>query len=201
MSIELTESFTEIKNFSFIIKACRLKPQSFLNTEKNVVKLYRWWYDDFGNSLKLDTKVPKIIYNDLNLDRSRIFTTDLYYGLPISKITKFSKLTYICAGKDEDNYKECGLITFLGDDNYLRSYSLIDNEYEQVSPLTLGIDNLMFIANNKNVKYFCSEKKLNIHVPCVLEKQWLSYMPVSDDFSYELKDYDNIYNIFKKEKQ
>lgn len=188
--IRLAQSYTEINDLGFIIRSCRLKPYHYLFEEhsKKVV-LYRWWFDEFGNSLIITkNKKLQIIYNDLRLDKDNIITTDLYYGLSIDRIVKMSKLLYLCAGKDEDLYQDCYLLTLLGMDNYLRSYLYWFGEWQQVSPLLTGIKYLHSVSGSVDIKYFRQLKNTkDIPLPCVSGQMWLSCLPAHKDFSYLVK--------------
>jgi hypothetical protein len=100
-----------------------------------------------------------------------------------------SKLSYLSIGKDEDLYKESFLLTFLGLDNYLRSYMYLYGEWQQVSPLLLGIKNLQLLAHQTDIKYFKQLKKLNKNLlPCQGKQEWLTMLPVSESFLDVLKN-------------
>lgn len=180
--IKLAQSYSEIDNLAFIIKACRLKPADYMEYRSEKIVLYRKWFDEFGNSFNIaKNKKIKIIYGDL-LNRSDI-CTDIYYGLSLSKISKMSKLLYLSIGKDEDTKDDFCNVTFLGLDNYLRSYLYMYDEWRQVSPLTIGMANLECIAKNLDVNYFQKlHKKENYVMPCCSPQAWLSFMPVSEQF-------------------
>lgn len=183
--ILLAESYSEIKNLAFIIKSCRLKPYSyFFEAKSSKLILYKWWFDEYGNSLRILKKQRlKITYNDLALNKDKISSTDLYYGLPLDKISRMSKLVFICAGRDEDMLEDCFFISYLGIDNYLRTYLYMFGELTQVSSLLLGIANLKAIAKNVDIKYFQElKKKENIVLPCQDARVWLSYNPPSEEF-------------------
>lgn len=182
--ILLTESFTEINGLATIIKMCRLKPHSYLLENKNdKLILYKWWIDEFNNSLKIiKNKRLKITYNDLSLDKNKIISTDLYYGLLIDKIYKISKLAFFFCGREEDLSSECAFLAFLGIDNYLRCFMFLHNEWLQISPLHLGLTNLKLIAKNLDIKYFLELKnKENFAIPCVSGQAWLTCLPVSEN--------------------
>jgi hypothetical protein len=199
--ILLAQAYTEVSELDFIIRACRLKPYDFIFGSRNdKIILYRWWFDEFGNSLKINTnKRIKIVYNDLILERDHIISTDLYYGLSLEKISKMSKFAHLCAGKDEDTQQECALITFLGIDNYFRSYLYYSQEWMPVSPLLLGLKNLRFIAKNRDVKYFA---KLPIKekppIPCQKADQWITFLPSSPYLGKDIEEqYPIVSSIFK----
>jgi hypothetical protein len=187
----LAQQYTEISELLFIIKACRLKPHSYLFDKRlNKLILYRQWVDEFGNSLEITKrKKIKITYNDLSLDRDKIICTDLYYGLSLDKVAKISKLAYVCTGKDEDLYQDCIMIAFLGIDNYLRNYMYMYDEWKQVSPLLLGMKNLQLIGKNADIRYFREfSKKENSPIPCISGRQWLTFMPASQEFAELMKN-------------
>lgn len=203
--ILLTQSYTEINELFFIIKACRLKPYSYLFEKKsNKLILHRQWIDEFGNTFNItDKKRIEIVQNDLSLNRNRIICTDLYYGLSLDKIVKISKLAYLCLGKDEDLYQDCYTITFLGIDNYLRSYQYCYGVWQQVSPLLLGIKNLRIIGKNSDLRYFKNfSNKENVIIPCINAEQWLTYLPASKEFLLLMKNqHELIYNLLRTTKE
>lgn len=192
--ILLAQSYTEINELYFIIKACRLKPHSFVFEDRNIkLILHKWWIDEFGNSLRIvKNKKIKITYNDLSLDKNKIVCTDLYYGLSIDKIAKMSKLMFLSVMKEEETQLTEFCVALLGIDNYLRVYSNIDDQWIQMSPLYLGINNLKYITRNIDLKYFIElSKKESAPLPCASARQWLSFMPPNRDFLQLMaKEYD-----------
>src|SRR5271166_3032682 len=103
-SIRLVQSYTEIPYLGALIRACRLKPYDYVfGNRTETTLLHRCWFDEYGNSLNITRhKKIKLMYGDLHIDRNKIVSTDLYYGLSMDRITKMSRLLYVCAGKDED---------------------------------------------------------------------------------------------------
>lgn len=183
--ILMTRSYTEIEGLAFIIKSCRLKPYTYIFENRNdKIVLHRWWFDEFGNSLHIiKNKKVHLIYNDLHLNKKKIVCTDLYYGLSIDKVVKMSKLAYLCAGKDEDLYQNCYLLTLLGVDDHLRSYLYWYGEWQQISPLWTGMKHLKLLATNTDIKYFRQlGNTKNIPIPCVSGQSWLTLLPASKDF-------------------
>jgi hypothetical protein len=133
--------------------------------------------------LIIKDKKAKIIHNDLRLDRKQIVSTDLYYGLSIDKAVNMSKLLYLVAGKDEDLYKDCYLLTLLGIDDHLRSYLYWYGEWKQVSPLLMGIDSFALMYDHLDIKYFNQiGNKENNAMPCVSGETWISFLPPSGAF-------------------
>jgi hypothetical protein len=180
--ILLAESYTETKGLEFIIKSCRLKPYEYLFSKKNNnIILYRWWIDEFGNSLIInEDKKINITFNDLKLNRKKIVCTDLYSGLSISKILKISKLLFIYSGKDEDLGNEFAMLGCLGIDGYLRCFMCLYGEWTNISPLYLGINNLLKIYNNLDVKFIINNK--NTMMPCADGQSWISSLPMQENF-------------------
>jgi hypothetical protein len=198
--IRLVESYTEVKGIEFIIKSCRLKPCGYIFDERDdKLTLQRWWFDEFGNSLELNKKKINITLNDLRLDRDKIVCTDMYYGLSLDRVAKMSKLVYLVAGKDEDLYQDCFLLTFLGIDNHLRSYLYWYDEWQQVSPLLMGTKSLKLLANNLDVKYFRQiGKKENLAMPCASGQSWISFLSPSQGFLDLIKrQYEVLLPIFE----
>jgi hypothetical protein len=203
--ILLAQSYTEVDDLAFIIRACRLKPYSYVFEERdNKITLHRWWFDEFGNSLKIvKNKRIKLVYNDLSLDRDKIVCTDLYHGFSMERLAKTSKLLHLCAGKDEDSLENCFFVTFLGIDNYLRSYMFLEDQWQQVSPLLLGMKQLKTIAKNRDIKYFREFSiKENLPLPCAHMKEWVTFMPASKDFLQLIrKEYDDTFSFLNKTKE
>lgn len=199
--IRLVEAHTEIKNLSFIIKACRLKPHNYVfGKRNNATILYDRWFDEYGNFFTINNKKKiKIIYNDLRLNKQDLICTDLYYGLSLPQIAKISKVAHLIAGRDEDLYQECYLLSFLGIDDYLRSYLYYYGEWQQVSPLMMGIKNLKIVAKHRGIRKFKQIiKKENLIVGCVGSTSWISSVPVSDGFLEMFKNkHELLVSIFK----
>jgi hypothetical protein len=197
--IRVAQSYTEIEGLSFIIKTCRLKPYAHVFEERGKVILHRWWFDEFGNSFNIiKNKRIRIVYNDLQLDGQKIISTDLYYGLSIDRVVKMSKLAYLCAGKDEDLYQDCYLLTLLGVDDHLRSYLYWYGEWQQVSPLLMGMKHLKLLASNVDIKFFHQlSNSENTPIPCISGRTWLTYLPASGDFlDMVKKQYEPLLPIF-----
>lgn len=197
--LRLVESYLDSPNLAFVFRACRLKPKGYVLWKNNII-LYKWWLDEYGNSVKiLKNKRLKIIYGDLSIDRDKIACTDLYYGLSLDKIRKMSKFAYISHGLDEDTYQDCVLISFLGIDNYFRTYLYLYGSWQQVSTLVLGIRNLSIIAKNLDLKYYKELSNENIKLPCAHAKTWLTCLPISREFSDTLdKQCGIVSSIFKQ---
>lgn len=179
--IALAKAFTEVPELEFIIKSCRIKPYGLTNTKDVKIQLFPWWIDEYGNSLKIKkNKSIKIIYNDLNVNRDSVISTDLYYGIGIEKIIKISKLGFYLFGQEEG---ELGLFSFLGIDNYLRTF-MYDGEMVQIPSLYLGLECLKKIYQNLDIKQFIEIKdRKKIGIPCQVDKVWLSCLPMSETFS------------------
>jgi hypothetical protein len=187
--IRLASSYTDMPELEFIIKACRLKPYDYIFEEKNNnITLHKWWFDEFGNSLDIiKSKKIRIVYNDLRLDKKSVICTDLYAGLSLDRVAKMSRLVYAIVGKDEDEYQDCCLLTFLGLDEHLRTYLYWQGDWQQVSPLLLGMKDLKNLANRLDVKHYqMTENKEITAIPCISSQTWLSYLPPSPAFLSEL---------------
>lgn len=192
--IHLVRGYTEIGTMEFIIKACRLKPYKYVFEErKDNIILYEWWFDEFGNSLVIDKKRINIIHNDLRLNTDKIVCTDLYYGLSLERMVKMSKAVYLCAGKDEDLYQDCYLLTLLGMDEYLRSYLYWFGEWKPVSPLLMGMKHLQWLASHAHTKKVIKlSNSINAPIPCVSGNTYLSCLPIQQDFAEMIKQHHEI---------
>lgn len=185
-SVKLVESYTEIENLAWLIRACRLKPYDlFHNSSKYDLQLYRHWFDEFGNSFKLvKGKKIKIILNDLTISNKH--TTDFYYGLSINKVIKMSEVAHFLCAKDEFG-EHIIFVTFLGLDGFLRSYCFYSNWF-RVSPLILGFNRLHTFTKFLDIKYFLKiTKKEKLEPPCVTGTEWITCLPMPERFMAEVK--------------
>lgn len=198
----VASGFSGIKILTWIIKTCRLKPYAFLNATKHIkTKLEKNWYDEFGNILHINAeKKAEVIFNDLRMKKKDICCTDLFYGLNKENIVKISKLAYIVIGKDEDLFEDVFIISFLGLDNYLRTFCYIYGEWQRVSNLILGQTALSFINKNSlindYVSFGSSECSL---IACYSQQSWLSCLPVNKVLETTIKHHvdDKLLFLFK----
>lgn len=175
----LVDAYLE-DDISWIIKACRLRPYDLVFDKKRLSPiLYTNWFDEFRGILKIqEDKTIKIYYNDITIDYTKIYISDIYHGLSLDKVVKISDLFYLFTG--EINSEEFYVISFLGIDNYLRTY-IYDGEWKKTSSLMLGLSNLKFIFKNKNMDEFKKlSRNYNIEMPCVSPQSWLSCLPVDE---------------------
>jgi hypothetical protein len=181
--VNLVSSYLEDKIIKEIIIKCRLKPYQYNAQFGRKLILRRHWVDEFGNSLLLEGNKIKIIENNLSINQEEIKNTDLYQGLEIDKIAKISKLAHLYYGKDEDALEDCLIVTFLGIDNYLRTFCWYQFEWQRFSPLSLGIKNLKKIIENEDIKLF---KKINssetVIYPCLKKEEWILSLPMHKFF-------------------
>lgn len=181
--LNLVSSYLEDPDIKNIIVKCRLKPYKYNSNFNRKLILRRHWIDEFGNSLIIEDKKLKIIENDLSIDKNLIKYTDLYFGLNIEKISKISKVLYLSTGKDEDFNQDCCVLTFLGVDNYLRTFVLYNGKLEIKSALCLGIDNLKKIIHNCDVKMHVRLPTKNGAIyPCNSWKEWMVHLPIHSFF-------------------
>jgi hypothetical protein len=190
-TLRLVEAYTEQKDLAFIMRACRLKPQPLLSGKpEGKTILHKWWFDEHGNSFKIiKNKRIRLIFNDLKLNRERIIGTDLYECLPIDKVAKMAKLIYLLSGKDEDTLEPHITISFLGVDNFLRTYALAYGEWKAYPSLNLGMNVLKSIAKYRDVKYYRElVNREPVLYPCKKQKSWISFYPLPKDFVALLKE-------------
>jgi hypothetical protein len=100
----------------------------------------------------------------------------------MERVVKMSKVAYLYAGKDEDMYQDCYLLSLLGEDNHLRCYLYWYGEWQQVSPLLMGMKHLKILASNLNLGSFRRIKSQNTWLPCLSPQAWLTSLPVGKDF-------------------
>lgn len=182
--VAIFQAHTEIKEFSFIARSCRLKPYDVVfNKAKFGLQLYKHWIDEYGNQIVIGRNGKlKIDYNSLYSERSKIVNTDIYYNLSLDKIVKISKLAYIFCGIEDVHNTSCIYICLLGLDNCLRCYVYLYEEWQQVSPLYIGLYNLKFLANHLDIKYFINIKGNNINLPahCMIGNGWITSLPIPE---------------------
>ena len=162
--------------------------------------LHKHWIDEYGNSLKIINKRPEITLNDLSVQQKSLVSTDMYYGLSLDKIYKISRLAYFFSGIDEDIGETCLYACFLGIDDHLRCYVYLYGEWEQVSPLYLGLSNIKYIASKQDIKFFIEKKVIEYPTACANGKSWVSCLPMPDKMKHELDVHANLIylNIFNK---
>lgn len=194
--IKLVASHTEKPYLDEVIRMCRLKPPSIIKnthwrSESKKLELHKQWVDEFGMALEI-TKNKRI---KIAKNTNDIICTDLYACLPLDKIIKMAKLLYLLIGKDK-NYKDHAIIGMVGLDGYLRVWTLMKGEWQQVSPLKLGIVVLKHIAQNIDVKYYRElQHSKKVIVSCKEQRSWISYWPAHRDFLEQIKDYDFVVNM------
>jgi hypothetical protein len=202
-SIKLAESYSQIPKLFNIIKLCRLKPYNYIfKSATRKLLLYKDWVDEYGNMLRIyNGNRHKIIFNQVDIDTNKIIGTDLYCGFTINNIAKISKLFYLFIGKDDVTYDNVYHITFLGIDNYLRSFLYTqDNGWVITSPLLLGMYHLTNLYDNLDVKHFreCSNKE-NLPLPCIVDNVWLSSMPASTLMQKILNQHETLMFLLPKD--
>lgn len=178
-AVKMAEAYTEIKGLANVLKMCRLKAVDVVIYKDLVrTKLFYHWMDEYNNLLTINRdKSIKVTYNTFSINFKN---TDIYYGLSIKNIAKISTHV-LCFYGICDFDLECCILLFLGIDGYLRAYLYSLNEWSQVSPLLIGMNNLLefndCIENKKMVLYGTEFKKLNsVVLPCAKKAAWLSCM-------------------------
>lgn len=187
--ILLAQQYTEIKQLSFIIKSCRLKPYDIVygNSSNNLI-LHKLWVDEWGNVLRIIKKNRlEFLFNQLSIDRKSIVCTDMYHGLAINKIAKMSSICYIFSGLEEDYNTYCYYLCFLGIDNYLRCFVHMYDEWEQISPLYIGLQNLKLIESKKDIKYFIKSRVTTSPTACVSGSSWITSLPLPEKLKIDLE--------------
>ncbi len=152
-------------SIDFIIKCCRLKPYNLLfNKSKFSYSFYieNKWIDEFGNSIYFTkNKKIKVKINDLQIDKSQLINTDMFFAQSIKTTAKNSKIVCVVIGKDEDTNSEYYQLLFLGNDNFLRGYYYIYGRWHRnISPLEFGIKTIRYMAVNLNIKTFAKLPKI-----------------------------------------
>jgi hypothetical protein len=204
--IALVQAYTEIEGISTLIKICRLKPYKMAKINKRNlarVNLHRWWIDEDGNSLRLDGKQPKIVFNDLAINRDRLNCTDLYAGLPLHKVYRMSKSMLLLTGKEKDSHQDVCAIALWGIDDYLRTFVLLDGRWNTLPSLYLGVPLLLHIANSNDLETWREIKmKETIIVPCERQAVWLTSLPIADELKQNLNALSvNIMGVLNGDKQ
>lgn len=201
----LVQGYTEIESLSDIIRMCRLKPY---NKELGIVSrkikpasLYRQWVDEYGNLLTIDKrKQLDISFSAVSINHSKLIITDLYYGLSIRKIYLMSKAMLFLAGQELQNDQLHYILAFIGLDNFLRVFAYIDNEWQIISPLYLGVKTLKQITNCFREIQFPFYKRIKqsetMIFPCNGQKAWLGSCPTSEEMRRVLMD-NNILDLIE----
>jgi hypothetical protein len=185
--ILLAQSYSQIPELSFIIKSCRFKSSININTLTRFV-VHKKWIDEYSNSINIFKKRITVDFNNISIDRKYLLDSDLYSGLKLEKVIKISTLCFMALGKDDDLDKNCCLLSFYGIDNFFRTFLLLQDRWQKVSPILMGISNLKKIHNNLNIKTYVEIKNKENILPCEQIKSWLCYLPASRDFIKTVED-------------
>ena len=178
----------ENKNASKILKMCRFRTYPTLNPKRMHRSIYRYWVDDYCNTIKIANKRLNIKYNDLDIDKSKIHNTDLYAGLNIKDCAKISKLSFIFQGSEIDLNTDHYIVSFLGLDNYLRTYVYIYGEWQTYPSIYLGVNILNFIISNLDIQTFKEIKYTKpIIYKCNNQKSYVAKYPLHKFFIQQLK--------------
>lgn len=173
--------YVEEERMPFIMKACRLKAYDGLFTSMpKAPRLERLWVDEHYNSVRIHRdKRLKFIFNDLSIQRHKIVTTDIYANVEMTDLPKISKLAYLAILHDEDAHNPAYLVSFLGQDNFLRTRIYTDGGWQIISPLYLGFKLLKMIASNLETNYFIDidQKTMSPTLPLVCGRQWIAMWP------------------------
>lgn len=181
--VNLVGSFLNDPEIVEIILKCRLKPYGYNTRFNRKLFLRKHWVDEFGNSLILDGKKIKIVENNLEVDMDEVKQSDLYFGLPLSKICKISKLMHLSIGTDEDFLEDCAVLTLLGIDDCFRTFCLYNGEVRRYSPLSIGLNNLRKLLRNMDVKIFNNLKNEGrVIYPCSKWSEWIVRLPINELF-------------------
>lgn len=184
-----------------IIRICRLKPFNvvFAPKDKDNVKFFYKWIDEYGNSLNISRKKKiTITLNDLSIKKEKLSCTDIYEKLSINKISKISKLLYFLDGKEEDLLSKHNVLAFLGLDGYLRVRVFIYGEWKIFPPLYLGFETLLWIAENFNASIIKNNNDLN-HVifPCDAQEVWLGYWRNEEFLEIIKQNNEDVFELIK----
>lgn len=203
--INLAGKFVENEILPFILKSCRMKPRKMVEnktafSQRKNLTLQKEWIDEWGNSLKLEKnknvqKRIEIVIDDLSLNLEDLSCTDLFFGLSMEKVQKMSQWVMIHAGIDEDFLEPCFFFNFLGLDGFFRSFVFFGGEWKKVSALMMGESGFRNFTRVREKIEKGESSFFQIHqapeksmpVPCVRVDQWLSSLPVQEEFLDQLK--------------
>lgn len=166
------------EDYEFLIKSCRLKPSKLKRKKADKSVYHKKWHDEYGNSIFFSKEEIKIINNDLEI-RDKIFISDLFRGLNIANAYKISKKIFIFQGTLDE--EEFWLFSFLGIDNFFRTYYIDKSDVLNVSTLFIGINNLLKIKENINLTYFKIFEE-DINLPSDKKTCYITNVPVHEDF-------------------
>ena len=198
--LNVISAYTENKNSDLILKICRFKPYPITPKSFLTKSFYKKWIDEYGNSIEIKNKRLNIVINDLSINSDNIISTDLYKGLGTEKIIKISKLMYIFKGKEIDFGTDHYILSLLGLDNYLRTYSYLYGEWHEIPSIYLGLQNLNFIINNSDIKFYKEFNfKNKVIFDCENQKIAVGKLPLTAMFEEEIKNnYEEIFNLINK---
>ena len=178
--ISLIAGYIEQPQLKWIIKSCRLKPISLFEPYfKYEPELEYNWFDEWGNILTIDKKIPSIKYDSFKRD---IISTDIYRNESIMFFIKRSKLAYI-------RVRERSItVILLVNDGYLRAWKYSKEKWNPTSPLIEGLEVLNTIHSNLNIK---SYKKLD-------SNEWITTIPVNKFFLPNIDKNEELKTVIKE---
>jgi hypothetical protein len=123
----------------------------------------------------------------------------MYYNIDLQKIIKISKSFFVFYGKDDESLEDFIFITFIGIDNYFRSYIYYNDFWQKISSLYLGMHNLKLIINNIDInEHLYIKNRKDFITPCKRGRAWISCLPASEEFLRILnKENDIVTNLLK----
>lgn len=190
--ILIVGGYTEDKSIINIIKSCRLKPISIFNGNFNPNNaLETIWVDEFDNNIEIKNKKAKINLNTRQIQQT---TTDIFKNETISFIVEHSSLACVGLYPDSQNF----ILLLKGTDNYLRSYTYLDNQLLICSPLFVGLK-VLKCCFPKQLKYF---QKLTIksEIKNNKEVEWfITTLPAHKLLLPNIATYDKLRSILYNE--
>jgi hypothetical protein len=171
------------KLLTWAIPACRLRPIEFYTKEWNWnLNFYRWWVDEWGNSLKvLGARELRIVPYDTELRKVRLTSSDLYEQLSAAQLLRISRKLLILTGKEEDLQTDHYLLVFYGLDGYLRAHSYLHGEWQIVPPLLLGKPIWQKIFEGLEQEDQEMQYGEMVLFPCTQQKVWLISCPLNKE--------------------
>lgn len=164
-TIEVASSFIGTPVFKQLVSSCRLKPEGTFKTPIKLTWPCYLWVDEFGNSLNIKNFTVK-----KTVDQKNNISTDLFGCRSVISTMRDSKAVVLTTN--------CML--FYGHDEYFRCFSI--SGAARISPLEIGLNNLIVIMQNINSKYkSLDDNDVIIHalpnskIESMIEKEYIKY--------------------------
>jgi len=180
--LETVQAYTMESGLADVMQACRMKPLNhYISPLPVSARLERHWCDESRCSILIKKRKIKTVQNDLSVP-ANISTTDMFCNLSIFDLPKISQSVYIGVGTDESD-RHVFILSFLGDDMFIRSRLYVDGNWQKVSPIVMTIPLVreLLRGDRHNASIVGNESTVP-DLPFIWQYQYTVPIPIPDEF-------------------